>query len=97
MREKQETIADIVAEMRTIRGFPVPYAPSGHNGVWTADLVEFAARIEAAAQRVASKMHALQRELWNGKKMGEFAFALALDGFASALSATTAPAKGGAK
>ena len=48
MREKQETIADIVAEMRTIRGFPVPYAPSGHNGVWTADLVEFAARIEAA-------------------------------------------------
>lgn len=50
----------------------------------------------AASQRVASKMHALQRELWNGKKMGEFAFALALDGFASALS-PTAPAKGGAK
>ena len=43
-----ETIADIVAEMRKVKGFPVPYAPSGHNGVWATDLIDFADRIEAA-------------------------------------------------
>lgn len=31
------------------------------------------------------KMHALQRELWSGKKMGECAFALALDGYETAI------------
>lgn len=30
---------------------------------------------------ITKKMHALQRELWSGKKMGECAFALALDGY----------------
>ena len=84
-----ETIADIVAAMRN---GTIPKHRTDHEL-----LALYAARIQASAQRVASKMHALQRELWNGKKMGEFAFALALDGFASALSATTAPAEGEAK
>ena len=46
-----ETIADIVAEMRKVNCFSVPYAPSGHNGVWSADLLEFADRLDAAWKR----------------------------------------------
>ena len=88
MNDEQETIGDIMAEMRN---GTIPKHRTDHEL-----LTLYADRIDAALQRVASKMSALQRELWNGKKMGEFAFALALDGFASALS-TTAPAKGGAK
>ena len=88
MSGRQETVADIVAEMRGMGNYQ---QYSGDHAHALAD------RIEAAAQRVASKMHALQRDLWQGKKMGAFAFALALDGFESDLSATTAPAKGGAK
>ena len=56
--EKQETLAEIVAEMRGNKGFPVPYAPSGRNGVWTADLVEYADRIEAAAKRERAEIEA---------------------------------------
>lgn len=90
MSGRQETVADIVAEMR--HGLDRSWHDIDRE--WAHGLAD---RIEAAAQRVASKMHALQRDLWQGKKMGAFAFALALDGFESALSATTAPAKGGAK
>ena len=54
-----ETIVDILAEMRKVRGFSVPYAPSGHNGVWVADLVEFAERIEAAWQRERAEVRML--------------------------------------
>ena len=31
------------------------------------------------------KMHALQRELWSGKRMGECAFALRLDGYETSI------------
>lgn len=34
---------------------------------------------------ITKKMHALQCELWRGKKMGEGAFALALDGYETAI------------
>lgn len=34
---------------------------------------------------ITKKMHALQCELWRGKKMGECAFALALDGYETAI------------
>ena len=94
MSGKQETIGDIVADMRGYsHGMPDAY----HVTMTWHDFRRVIDRIEAASQRVASKMHALQRDLWQGKKMGAFAFALALDGFESALSATTASAKGDAQ
>ena len=34
---------------------------------------------------ITKKMHALQCELWSGKKMGEGAFTLALDGYETAI------------
>lgn len=36
-------------------------------------------------EEVARDLRELEKALWNGKKMGEFAMALALDGFASRL------------
>lgn len=92
-QNENATVSDVTARMREeasilslLNGQRVGVASVVNK------LREFADSIDAASQRVASKMHALQLELWQGKKMGEFAFALALDGFASALSATTSPA-----
>lgn len=63
MSEKQETIEDIVAEMHKVKGFSVPYAPSGHNGVWTADLVVFADRIEDAWRTEKAEIEARALEV----------------------------------
>ena len=41
------------------------------------------------AENIVRDMRKLERELWGGKKMGEFAMALALDGFASRLEGST--------
>jgi len=57
-QEKRETLADIVAEMRKVKGFPVPYAPSGYDGVWATDLIDFADRIEAAWKRERAEIEA---------------------------------------
>lgn len=34
---------------------------------------------------IVKKMHALQLELWSGKRMGEFSFALVLDGYETSI------------
>ena len=95
--EKQETTAAIIAEMRNLGKLDEKSTDKIPRSLMALGLRTYADRLDAASQRVASKMHALQLELWQGKKMGAFAFALALEGFESALSATTAPAKGGAQ
>lgn len=84
-----ETIADIVSEMR---GYAHGFDGAQRLPMTFSTFRQYIARIQAAADRLASKMHALQRELRNGKKMGEFAFACALDGFASDLAAPKSPA-----
>lgn len=47
----QEPLADVLAEMRKDKGFPVPFAPDWSRAVLTTDLVEYADRIEAAWKR----------------------------------------------
>lgn len=50
--DNNETLKDIVAEMRGEKGFPVPFAPM--RGIWLSDYHALADRIEAACQREAA-------------------------------------------
>jgi mono/diheme cytochrome c family protein len=43
-----ETLADILAEMRGLRGFSVPFTPE--RAIWLSDFRSYADRIEAAAK-----------------------------------------------
>lgn len=89
MSEKQETIPDILQELR---GYAHGFQNFMRLPMTFGTFRQYINRIDAAAKRVACKMNALQRDLWQGKKMGEFAFALALADFESALSAPKRPA-----
>lgn len=56
-----ETIADIIAEMRGDKGFPVPYAPE--RAVWLNNITIYIDRLEAAHGRERGNVAALHEAL----------------------------------
>ena len=54
---KQESLANVIAEGRGYKGFPVPYAPA--RAIWLDDFNSFLDRIEAATKREIEKLNSV--------------------------------------
>ena len=55
--EMQESLTNVIAEGRSYKGFPVPYAPA--RAIWLDDFNSFLDRIEAAHKREVEKLNSV--------------------------------------
>ena len=53
----QESLTNVIAEGRSYKGFPVPYAPA--RAIWLDDFNSFLDRIEAAYKRDIEKLNSV--------------------------------------